>query len=260
VELCPVALLVTITLPLFLLWVEDLGLHVGSLFLDFGKSVVGVEESRIQVLGCLVATAYVESLGGDVTGRGRLGLFDLLEELFEDPLELLTVLGAEDLGDEVSVGREELGRELQGSQHKLVLRESILNPGSTDVGRTVVDDSVGLPCLEVATNGRAALVGGNVALEGDCFRDGLDWRKIDTNDQTLDRHGLGGDLHPRTGRGTQIDKTSRLLEEAIFLVQLDQLEGGTSAVALLFGEMVVFIQTRFRVLLVDSHVGREPRT
>jgi hypothetical protein len=111
-----------------------------------------------------------------------------------------------------------------------------------------VDDSVGLPCLEVAANGRAALVGGNVALKGDCFRNGLNWRKIDTNDQTLDRHGLGGDLHPRTGRGTQIDETSRLLEEAILLVQLDQLEGGTGAVALLFGEMVVFIQTRFRVL------------
>jgi hypothetical protein len=59
---------------------------------------------------------------------------------------------------------------------------------------------------------------------------------------------IGGDLHPGTGRGTQIDKTSRLLEETIFLVQLDQLEGGTSAVTLLFGEMVVLIQTRLRVL------------
>jgi hypothetical protein len=33
---------------------------------------------------------------------------------------------------------------------------------------------------------------------------------------------------------------------------LDQLEGGTGAVALLFGEMVVFIQTRFRVLRKES--------
>jgi hypothetical protein len=93
-------------------------------------------------------------------------------------------------------------------QDQLVLTESILNPGSTNVGSTVVNNSVGLPSLEMSTNDGASLVGGNIALESDCFWDGLDGGQINTNDQRLDGHGLCGDLQPTTGGGTQIDQTS----------------------------------------------------
>jgi hypothetical protein len=38
------------------------------------------------------------------------------------------------------------------------------------------------------------------------------------------------------------------LQEAVLLVELNELEGGTRAVALFFGEVVVFVQTAFAVL------------
>lgn len=133
-------------------------------------------------------------------------------------------------------------------QHKLVLGEGVLNPSSTDVGSTVVNDSVGLPCLEMTSDDSACLVGGDVSLEGDCLGNGFDGSKIDTDNERLDGHRLSCDLQPRTGSGTQIDQTSRLLEEAELLVQLDQLEGSTRAVSFFFGEIIVFIQTAFAVL------------
>lgn len=56
-----------------------------------------------------------------------------------------------------------------------------------------------------------------------------------------------------TGSGTKIQQDLALLEETIFLVELDQLEGGTSAVSLLFGKLVPLIKTTFSVLLLDRH-------
>ncbi len=44
----------------------------------------------------------------------------------------------------------------------------------SDVGSTIVHDSVRLPCLEVSTDGRSALVGCDIGLEGDNLGNGLD--------------------------------------------------------------------------------------
>lgn len=55
-----------------------------------------------------------------------------------------------------------------------------------------------------------------------------------------------------TRRSAKIDTDSALLQKSIFLVQLNQLEGGTSSVALLFGKPIPFIQTTFTVLRIVS--------
>jgi hypothetical protein len=46
----------------------------------------------------------------------------------------------------------------------------------------------------------------------------------------------------------QIDQHLALLQEAILLVQLDQLEGGTRTVALLFRKLIPLVETAFAVL------------
>lgn len=168
---------------------------------------------------------------------------------------------------------QKLSRQLQRVEHQLGLVERILHPGGTDVGRTVVQHAVGLPCLEMAADGGAALFRRDVALEGDDLGDGLDGREVDTDDQAVGRHGLGGDLAPRlhthtvrpqpqetgrrtttyTGRGAQIEHDLALLEEAIFLVELDQLEGGSGTIPLFLGELVPLVETALAVLLLDRH-------
>jgi len=50
-------------------------------------------------------------------------------------------------------------------------------------------------------------------------------------------------LTPRSGCRAEIDTYFGVLEEVIFLVDLDKLEGGTRAVAFLFGEFVPAIRS-----------------
>ena len=56
-----------------------------------------------------------------------------------------------------------------------------------------------------------------------------------------------------SGRRAEIEHDLALLEEAILLVELDQLEGGTRAVSLLLGELVPLVETALAVLLLDRH-------
>jgi hypothetical protein len=54
----------------------------------------------------------------------------------------------------------------------------------------------------------------------------------------------------------KIQEDLALLQKAIFLVQLNELEGGSGSVALLLGKLVPLVQATLAVLLLDSHVGR----
>lgn len=80
----------------------------------------------------------------------------------------------------------------------------------------------------------------------------LDGRKINTDDERTSRHAFCGDLAPRTGRSAQIDQDLALLEEVVLLVELDQLEGGTGAVALLLGQLIPLVETAFSMLRIVS--------
>jgi hypothetical protein len=142
VELCPVALLVTSTLSLLDFGLENLCLVVGSWFCELGEDVAGVEELGVEVLGRFVAAADDEDFGGDVSTRRWLGCLDLGEELVEDPEERVVVLGAENLGAEGSALLEELDSELEGGEYELDLGESVLHPGGSDVGSSVVENAI----------------------------------------------------------------------------------------------------------------------
>ncbi len=56
-----------------------------------------------------------------------------------------------------------------------------------------------------------------------------------------------------SGRRAEIEHDLAFLEEAILLVELDQLESGTSTVSLLLGELVPLVKTAFAVLLLNRH-------
>lgn len=56
-----------------------------------------------------------------------------------------------------------------------------------------------------------------------------------------------------TGRSAKIESDLALLEEAILLVELDQLEGGTSTITLLLGKLVPLVKTALAVFLLNRH-------
>jgi len=107
------------------------------------------------------------------------------------------------------------------------------------------DLHIGLPGLQGGAEGGSALLGGNILNKGNDVGQGLDGGQIDTDNQTLDGHHLGGDLKPSSGGCAQIDKDLGPLEEIVFFVQLDQLEGRTGTITLFLGHVVVLIQTSY---------------
>lgn len=116
----------------------------------------------------------------DIPRRWRLRRLDLSEKLVEHPDEVVIVRAPEDLRDECPALDEELRRELHTHEHELGLAVRVLDPGGTDVRRTVVQHDVRLPVLELAADEVATLGGGDVGGEGDDVGDGLDGYQIDT--------------------------------------------------------------------------------
>ena len=115
-----------------------------------------------------------------VPRRGRLGSFDFAEKLGEDPDEVVVVDGAEDFGNKGAALCEELDGEFEGHEHELALGVRVLDPGRTDVRRTVVQDDVCLPVLELVPDEVPAVRGGDICGEGDNAGDGLDGYQVNT--------------------------------------------------------------------------------
>jgi hypothetical protein len=61
------------------------------------------------------------------------------------------------------------------------------------------------------------------------------------------------------GCSTKIQQDFALLQETVFLVQLDQFEGSSGSVSLFFGQFVPLIQTTLAMLLLDTHDGGSGR-
>ena len=76
-------------------------------------------------------------------------------------------------------------------------------------------------------------------------------QQIDTENDRRRWHVLGRDLAPTAGRSAEIDTDLGLGEEVILLVELDELEGRTRAVALLAREVVVLVL----IVLLALHHG-----
>ena len=52
---------------------------------------------------------------------------------------------------------------------------------------------------------------------------------------------------------TKVKKNLALFQESILLIQLDELESGTSTISLLLSKLVPLVQAAFAMLLLDGH-------
>lgn len=82
-----------------------------------------------------------------------------------------------------------------------------------------------LPCLHLALQGRAALVGGDVVHQRLYIGNGSDRQQIHAEDDAPAGHVLGGDLAPPTRGCTQVDAHLRRAKEVILLVDLERGHG-----------------------------------
>lgn len=98
----------------------------------------------------------------DIPGTGRLRSFHTLEQLSKHPHQGIIILTSKHLGHEMPSLPQKLSRQLQRLEHQLILRKGILHPCGTDVGRTVMQDEIGFPVVQVRSNHLSTLRRGNV--------------------------------------------------------------------------------------------------
>ena len=271
----------------------ELGAHAAVVLLEHLEDKLGVEKLWVDALGSLVAEADEEDLGRGVARRLGLESLDLAEKLLEDPEEGVVVLRAEDLGDLLGGdGRGEgvagegirvvsrgarpglrvlptthkdtvlpqvLSRQTECTKNELVLHVSVLGVGAANVGRAVANDTVRLLVLHLPLEDGAALLRRNVATvpldKGRDAADLTDWQEVQADHLAAQRHVLDRDLAPSARSSAEVDAATRLLKEAVLLVDLDELESGTGTVPLLLRhEVVLVIAVMLLVLL--SHLGR----
>jgi len=91
---------------------------------------------------------------------------------------------------------QEFSSELQRHQYKLRLRESILCPCCTNVGSTIVENNIGLPCLHFLAQVLSTFIGSNIILECNNIGYRFDGSQIHTDNQTGLWHVFACDLEP----------------------------------------------------------------
>lgn len=92
-----------------------------------------------------------------------------------------------------------------------------------------------------ALDGGAASGRGDVLDQGMGATDGADREEIDADDEGADRGMANGDLEPPTGGGAEVEDGASGGQEAVFRIELQQLEGRTGAITLLLRQVVELI-------------------
>ena len=179
--------------------------------------------------------------------------------LIENINQGVVVCRAEDLGNESAAFRKELCRQPTGVQRQFRLGERILCPRSSDVWGTVAQHQINGTAIHFLRQRGVALLSCDILCHGDYVANRTDRHEVDADDLASRRHVLGGHLQPvrtqRRGsagwhpeqqeerwrgrsvvptarRGAEVDASARLREKVVLFVQLHQLEGRTTAVAL----------------------------
>ena len=84
----------------------------------------------------------------------------------------------------------------------------------------------------------SALVRGNVLLQGHHVRDGFDVDEVYANNDAGQWSEVASHLQPTSGSSAQVHNHTRLLQELVLSIQLDQLEGRPGAVPSLLCQVV----------------------
>ena len=109
----------------------------------------------------------------NIPGRGRFRCLNFIEQLVENPDEVVVVLTSKHLRDKCSSFHEELHSELQTHENELRLGISVLNPGSPDVWCPIVEYHICLPVLELISYEVATVNRSNV-----CCKRGDSWDRL----------------------------------------------------------------------------------
>ena len=96
----------------------------------------------------------------------------------------------------------------------------------------------------------------DVLLQRDALVDRLDRREVHADARRVRRHVLASNLHPRAGSRAEVEHALGLGEELILLVELQQLERGTRAIAALLGEVVELVESLLSDLVLHWHGAR----
>ena len=133
---------------LHLFRVDDLGRYFPVFRLNVGKHVFRIQKFGINFVGRQVALANDENFGRLISGGGRLGGVHLFEKLAQHPDQTLIVFRAEHLSDKPAALTQEGGGQLEGMKRKKGLLVGVVDPILANVGRTVVEDQIGLGSLQ----------------------------------------------------------------------------------------------------------------
>ena len=89
--------------------------------------------------------AYIEEGKEDIPGGGRLGGFDLPEELIEHPNEIVVIRTPKDFGNKCSAFVQKVHGKFETHEDELRLAVRVLDPGCSDIGGTVVQHNICAP-------------------------------------------------------------------------------------------------------------------
>ena len=246
-------------------------LRVGVHFLqcEFGIKQPGVDD-----VWCFIALTHHENFCWGLSGRLWLIWFNFCEKLVCHIHQRVIILGPENLCNKGSSSSEGFGGDLQSVEGELDLVVGIHLPVRSDIGRTIIQNHVGLEMLQLLLYQSHAPLRRNICLE--CYATLDSWNRIqvDTNLDGSYRHIFRTHLKPiwymecliiwfnkkekinlpSTWCCTKIDYTFSLTQKVVFLVHLDQLESCTRPEALFLSHIIELIQTPLSLLSLFTHI------
>jgi len=100
--------------------------------------------------------------------------------LVKNPNKVIIVNAAEDFGDECAPFEQKLDSELETHENQLGLCIGVLNPGSADIRRTIMQHDIGLPVFQFVSQKITAVWCSDISSEGHYAWYRLYWYKIHT--------------------------------------------------------------------------------
>ena len=211
-----------------------------GLAVDLLEDAPRVEHPRIDPVGGHVPRADEEDLRALAPARRGLHGLDRSEELLRDPQVRAVIPAPVQLRDEGAVLLQVLRGAPERVQRYLVLLVRVPVVARAHVRRPVAQHHVGAGPLHRRAYRRLALLGGDVAEEGDDVPHGADGEYVDGDDGRgrVVGEGAGAHLRPSAGRGAQIEDRLGIVEDGEFAIDLRQLEGRAGSESLLLGHCV----------------------
>lgn len=121
-------------------------------FVDFGQSVLRVQELGVDEIRGFEALADQESLSGLAPRSLRFRALDSVEQLIADVEERVVIFRSENFGDEGTSPSQNLSGQLERMQRQFNLVVSVEIPISTNIRGTIIQYDVSAEMLQLLLN------------------------------------------------------------------------------------------------------------